>query len=50
MSWNEARAATLLLSEERVGWRVREAQAREDAALARSLGILRAEGRGRGPR
>ncbi len=50
MNWDEARAALLLLAEERVGGRVRSIQAREDAELERSLGYLRAEGVKRGPR
>ena len=43
MTWDEARAALLLLAEERVGTSVRTAAAREDAALSRSLAVLRAE-------
>jgi hypothetical protein len=41
MTWAEANAALLLLSEERVGTRVREFQAQEDAAYARSKEALR---------
>lgn len=50
MTWEEAKAATLLLSEERVGRAVREAGAREDVAFERSKAILRREAVRRGPR
>lgn len=43
MTWDEAKAATLLLAEERLGTRVREAQAREDATFEQSKSILRRE-------
>jgi hypothetical protein len=41
MTWAEANAALLLLSEERVGTRVRELGAQEDAAYERSKAVLR---------
>lgn len=43
MTWTEANAATLLLAEERVGTRVRMAQAHEDAQYERSKAALRRE-------
>lgn len=43
MNWTEANAATLLLAEERVGTRVRSAQAREDAQYEQSKAALRRE-------
>lgn len=36
MTWAEANAALLLLSEERVGTRIREDMAQEDAAFAQA--------------
>lgn len=50
MTWDEAKAALLLLAEEGVGRRVREEAAREDATYERSKAILRAEEKSRGPR
>lgn len=49
MTWDEAQAAVTLLAEERVGRRVRESQAIEDAKHQRSVAALRKEER-RGPR
>lgn len=45
MSWAEANAATLLLAEERVGTRVRMAQAREDAQYEQTKAALEREAR-----
>lgn len=39
----DARAALTLLAEERLGTRVRAAQAREDAQYERSVAVLRKE-------
>jgi hypothetical protein len=50
MDWDETRAALLLLAEERVGHRVRQIGAEEDARHDRSVAILRAEEARRGPR
>jgi hypothetical protein len=50
MTWDDAKAALQLLSEERVGIRVRQAEAAETARLERSAAILRAEEKRRGPR
>ena len=41
MTWDDAKAALQLLAEERVGTRVREMQAREDARFERSKAALR---------
>ena len=41
MTWDEAKAALQLLSEERVGKRVRQVEAQEDAAYERSKAVLR---------
>jgi hypothetical protein len=41
MTWDEATAAVTLLAEERVGRRVRESEAIEDAKYQRSVAELR---------
>lgn len=44
MTWTEFRAACLLLAEERVGTRLREAVRAEDAQIAQSIDGLRRHG------
>lgn len=46
MTWAEFRAACLLLAEERVGTRLREAVRMEDAQVAQSVEGLRRHGAG----
>ncbi len=41
MTWADFRAACILLAEERVGTRLRDAQRAEDEAVARSIAGLR---------
>ena len=50
MTWDDAKAALQLLAEERVGLRVRQAEAAETARLERSKAVLQAEERRRGTR
>ena len=46
MTWADFRAACLLLAEERVGARLREAVRAEDAQIAQSIDGLRRHGAG----
>lgn len=41
MTWDDVKAALHLLSEERLGTRIRQIEAQEDAAYERSKAVLR---------